>query len=138
MACGVSSSSMIIHNDNYVQSHTVVVRRQQVSNDDKDLALGGHLNDQWFSLQWATTTMMNSASVRLQEADNGSAFNEQWFEGISKGRWSESVRYFVALATPIFRLSSPKYANAVLDVWRQPGIYLHDFFLVTPLLPIAA
>ena len=31
------------------------------SNDDKDLAL----NEKWFALQWATTTMINSASVRL-------------------------------------------------------------------------
>ena len=88
------------------------------------------LNEQWFGLQRATTTMMNSASVRLQQAgndDNGSAFNEQWFEGISRGKWSELVIHFV-VTTPVFLLSSSKYASADLDVWRQPGIYLHDFF----------
>ena len=76
--------------------------------------------------------MMNSALVRLHwqagNDDHGSAFNEQWFEEISKGKWSEWVIYFIVIATPIFLLSSPKYANAVLDVWRQPDIYLHDFF----------
>ena len=66
---------MIIHNDNYVQPHTinsVVVPLQQVDNDDKDLALGEHLNEQCFCLQWTTRKMMNSASVRLQQNDTGS------------------------------------------------------------------
>ena len=42
------SYDMIIHNDNCVQPHTtksVVVQLQQVNNDDKDLALGKHLNE---------------------------------------------------------------------------------------------
>ena len=77
--------------------------------------------------------MMNSPGVWLQQAgndDNWSGLNKQleWSEGFPKGKYrSESMIHFV-VATSICLLSSPKYARAVLDVWRQPGIYRYNFF----------
>ena len=46
-------------------------------------------------------------------AMDSEALNEQleWFEGIPKGRWSESMIHFV-VAMSIRFLSSPKYASA--------------------------
>ena len=95
---------MMVHNDNCVQPHTtnsVVVRLQQVSNDDKYLAISEHLNEQWFFLQWTTRKMMNSASVRLQQDDNGSVSTSNGLKEFQKengvSRWyicSNSCTYF--------------------------------------------
>ena len=133
-------------NNNYIDIRQIRLGRlwfscstKQVSNEDNDLALG----EQGFSSQWARIwfstsnglaaglQIMNSAAVRLQQADKvrlstSSSLNDLRKSHYLKRKRRESVIHFV-VAISIFLLSSPKYASTVLDVWRQPGIY-HFFW----------